>query len=83
MCENNVNVPQLRISIGQTDDAVAMAQQWLEQLHHLADHGHKHEASAELAQANVLLGEARAKLEAAIASLEGGTEKPDVTVELV
>ena len=83
MCENNVNVPQLKISIGQVDDAVALSEQWLEQLHHLADHGKKHDASVELAQAGVLLGEARGKLEAAIAALEGHAASPDVTVELV
>jgi hypothetical protein len=83
MCENNVNVPQLKLSIGQVDDAVALAQQWLEQLHHLADHGKKHEASMELAQANVLLGEVRGKLEDAINTLEGRDADSDVTVELV
>jgi len=83
VCENNVNVPQLKLSIGQTDDTLALAQEWLEQLHHLADHGHKHEASAELAQATVLLGEARAKLEAAVDALEGRAAAPGVTVELI
>ena len=83
MCENSVNVPQLKLSVGQVDDAIALSQQWLEQLHHLADHGKKPEASAELAQAGVLLGEARAKLDEAIAALEGRTSSPDVTVELV
>ena len=83
MCENSVNVPQLKLSIGQVDDAVALSQQWLEQLHHLADHGKKPEASAELAQAGVLLGEARARLESAIDVLEGRSSSPDVTVELV
>jgi hypothetical protein len=83
MCENSVNVPQLRISVGQVDDTVALAQQWLEQLHHLADHGKQAEASADLAQASVLLGEARGRLESAIAALEGRTSSPDVTVELV
>jgi hypothetical protein len=83
VCENSVNIPQLKVSVGQTDDAVALAEQWLEQLHHLADHGKKHAASVELAQANVLLGEARAHLESAIAALDGGEVSPDVTVELV
>jgi hypothetical protein len=78
-----VNIPQLKVSVGQVDDAVALSQQWLEQLHHLADHGKKPEASVELAQANVLLGEARAKLEAAIGALEGTSAGSDVTVELV
>ena len=83
MCENSVNVPQLKISVGQVDDAVALSQQWLEQLHHLADHGKKPEASVELAQAGVLLGEARARLEAAVDALEGRSTSSDVTVELV
>ena len=83
MCENSVNVPQLKISIAQVDDAVALAQQWLEQLHHLADHGKKSETSADLAQANVLLGEARAKIERAIDSLDGRPSDSGITVELV
>jgi len=82
VCEHGINVDQLKLAIGQSDDAIAMVQQWLEQLHHLADHGHQHDASATLAQAGVLLGEARAKLEKTANTLEnpGGS---DVKVELV
>ena len=83
MCENSVNVPQLRVSIAQVDDAIALAQQWLEQLHHLADHGKKPDTSTGLAQANVLLGEARARVEIAIKALDGGSEDEGITVELV
>jgi len=83
MCENSVNVPQLKLSVGQVDDAIALSQQWLEQLHHLADHGKKVEASTEIAQAGVLLGEARAHLQSAIDELEGRAASSDVTVELV
>ena len=83
MCENSVNVPQLKISVAQVDDAVALAQQWLEQLHHLADHGKKPDVSAELAQANVLLGEARAKIGLAIEALDGAPTGSGITVELV
>ena len=82
MCENNINVSQLRLSVGQVDDAIALSQQWLEQLHHLADHGKQHDASVELAQANVMLGDVRGKLEKAIDAL-GGAPSSDVTVELV
>ena len=71
MCEQGVNVGQLKLAIGQSDDAIAIVQQWLEQLHHLADHGKRADVSAALAQAGVLLGEARGKLDAAIADLEG------------
>ena len=81
MCEKGINLGQMKLAVGQSDDAIAMVQQWLEQLHHLADHGHEAAASANIAQAGVLLGEARAKLDAAIEALEDGGS--DVSVELV
>ena len=81
MCEQGINIGQMKLAVGQSDDAIAMVQQWLEQLHHLADHGHQPVVSADIAQAGVLLGEARAKLYAAIEALEGGAS--EVSVELV
>ena len=83
MCEHGINLDQMELAIGQSDDALAMVQQWLEQLHHLADHGKRPEASPALAQANVLLGEARGKLDAAIGDLEGRSAEDSTTVELV
>jgi hypothetical protein len=82
MCESGINIGQLRMSIAQTEETLGLAQEWLEQLHHLADHGKQSAASAELAQVTVILGEARGKLEKAINSLDG-EPKDDVTVELV
>lgn len=83
MCESGINIDQLKLSIGQVDDALALTQQWTEQLHHLADHGHRADASAPLAQVTVMLGEARGRLDAAIEALEGETPGPGVSVELV
>jgi len=82
VCEHGINVDQLKLAIGQSDDAVAMVQQWMEQLHHLCDHGHRPETSAALAQASVLLGEVRGKLESAVESLEG-EDVDTVSVERV
>jgi hypothetical protein len=82
MCEQGINVGQMKLAVGQSDDALAMVQQWLEQLHHLADHGKRVEVSAALAQASVLLGEARGKLDDAIADLEGAP-RDSATVELI
>jgi hypothetical protein len=82
MCESGINVDQLRMAVSQTEDALGMAQKWLEDLHHVADHGKQHEVSVELAQATVLLGEARGKLEKAV-DRRGGAPADDVTVELV
>ena len=83
MCESGINIDQLRLSITQTEQTLGLAQEWLEELHHLADHGKKHDASVELAQATVLLGEARVKLEKAVDRLDDAAPAEGVTVELV
>lgn len=82
MCEHGINTDQMKLAVGQTDDAIAMTQQWLEQLHHLADHAKRADVSAALAQAGVLLAEARGKLDTAIEDLEGLSEE-GATVELI
>lgn len=83
MCQKGVNTDQMKLMIGQANDALAMAQQWLEQIHHLADHGGLERPSTEIAQASVLLGEARAKLEGATDLIDGQVGGPDARVELV
>ncbi len=83
MCQKGVNTDQMRLMIGQADDALAMAQQWLEQIHHLADHADLHEPSVSVAQASVLLGEARARLESAADALEAPPSGSEAHVELV
>ena len=82
MCEKGVNTDQMRLMIAQVDDSLGMSQQWLEQIHHLADHAGLPEPSSAVAQATVLLGEARSKLEAATNRIEGHSNG-DVTVERV
>lgn len=83
MCEHGINVDQMRFAIGQSDDALAMVQQWMEQLHQMADHGHRHDSSTALAQVSVLLAEARAKLETAAQGLEAAGGSSSVSVEAV
>ncbi len=69
--------------IAQADETVALAQKWLEQIHHLADHGALTDASASVAQATVLIGEARAKLTSAIGEIDADDSDSGVTVERV
>ena len=82
MCESGINIDQMKLAVGQSDDAIACVQQWLEQLHHIADHGKRPDVSAALAQAGVLLGEARGKLAESINELEG-VSADTTTVELI
>jgi hypothetical protein len=81
MCEGGINTGQMKHALSMVDDQLALAQQWLEQLHHMADDGHRPEASAELAQVTVMLGQAREKVEHAGNHLD--VTGDDVTVERV
>jgi hypothetical protein len=83
MCQKGVNTDQMKLMLGQADDTLAMAQQWLEQIHHLADHADMTEASTSVAQASVLLGEARGKLDHAATQIDDAAAGPDASVELV
>jgi hypothetical protein len=79
MCEGGINTGQMKLAVAMVNDSLALSQQWLEQLHHLADQGKRAATSAELAQVTVLLGEAREKLESAVEKLH--LTDDDVSVE--
>ena len=80
MCEGGINTGQMKLAVAMVNDSLALSQQWLEQLHHLADQGKRTATSADLAQVTVMLGEAREKLEGAVEKLHL-TEDDDVSVE--
>jgi hypothetical protein len=63
-------------------DALALAQGWVEEIHHLAGHAGL-ESSAQIAQATVKLGEARNLLAHASDELENGPHEHGFEVELV
>jgi len=81
MCESGINTGQMKMAVAMINDALALSQQHLEQLHHLADQGRRSATSAELAQVTVMLGEAREKLDSAVANLSIADD--DVTIELL
>ncbi len=79
MCEGGINTGQMKLAVAMINDALALSQQHLEQLHHLADQGRRAAMSAELAQVTVMLGEAREKLDSAVEKLS--VAEDDVTIE--
>ncbi len=81
MCEGGINTGQMKLAVAMINDALALSQQHLEQLHHLADQGRRVATSAELAQVSVMLGEAREKLDSAVNNLAAADD--DVTIELL
>ena len=80
MCEGGINTGQMKLAVAMVNDSLALSQQWLEQLHQLADQGKRTATSADLAQVTVMLGEARERLESAVEKLHL-TEGDDVSVE--
>ncbi|MRS12026.1 MAG: hypothetical protein EG823_03015 [Actinobacteria bacterium] len=82
MCEGGLNNGQMKHAVAMVNDSLAVSQEHLEQLHHLADHAGRAETSIELAQVTVMLGEAREKLDVAVAKLDAHAHD-DVTVELL
>lgn len=82
MCKQGVNKDQLKSMITMSDENIALSQEWLEKVHHLADHANI-DGSAEVAQATVLLGQARARLEEAFRILETPSTESHVEVSLV
>jgi len=80
MCEGGINTGQMKLAVAMINDALALSQQHLEQLHHLADQGRRSASSAELAQVTVMLGEAREKLDSAVENLMV-SDGDDVTIE--
>ena len=83
MCQSGVNNEQLKSMISMANETIALSQEWLENTHHLADHAEL-SAATDLAQATVLLGEAREHLEKALGSIEThGHSHAHVEVELV
>jgi len=84
MCTNGVNTSQLKSTIEQIDESIALNRRWTHRLYHLADdHGQK--ATAEkLSQVQALLDEARALLdEANDAADRDAEETTGVVVEIV
>lgn len=79
MCEGGINTGQMKLAVAMINDSLALSQQHLEQLHHLADQGRRTATSAELAQVTVMLGEARERLDSAVANL--AVTDDDVTIE--
>ncbi len=81
MCSNGVNASQLKSSIQQIDESVALARRWTHRAHHLAADGSLAKTSDKLMEAQHMLDEVRAALEEAMSLVED--EDNDFTVESV
>jgi hypothetical protein len=84
MCTNGVNTSQLKSTIEQIDESVALNRRWTHRLYHLADDHGQTITAGKLAQAQSLLDEVRALLDEANDAVDqDAAATADVSVELV
>ena len=62
MCSNGVNTNQLKSTIKQIDDEVALMRRWTHQLYHLADGGQMPKTAAKLQEIKGAFDDIRALL---------------------
>ncbi|MDR1016105.1 MAG: hypothetical protein LBL67_01360 [Coriobacteriales bacterium] len=60
MCTNGVNTQQLKDTITQIDEAVALCRKWTHRAYHSADNAQFEQSAAKLAEAQAGLDEVRA-----------------------
>ncbi len=84
MCTNGVNASQLKSTIEQIDEAVALTRRWTHRSFHLADDAAQKRTAEKLQQAQSLLDDVRALLSEAADIVESESDSnADVTVSLV
>lgn len=83
MCTNGVNVTQLKATIEQIDEAVALTRRWTHRSYHTADNGSMQKTAAKLQSVQALLDEARALLSEAADMAEEEAVSSAVSVNLV
>jgi hypothetical protein len=60
MCTNGVNTQQLKDTLTQIDEAVALCRKWTHRAYHAADNAQFDKSAAKLSEAQGLLDEVRA-----------------------
>ena len=83
MCTNGVNTNQLKDTITQIDETVALCRKWTHRMYHLADNGQMERSAKALAAIQSQLDDVRAALSDAQDAVDADDAESGVTVELV
>lgn len=81
MCSNGVNTNQLKATIQQIDEAIALNRRWTHRCYHLANDGQMPKTADKLQQVQSMLDEVRALLDEATEAVED--DDSNISVELV
>ena len=83
MCTNGVNAQQLKGSVEQIDEAVALCRRWTHRAYHSADDSGLAKTAASLQKAQSLLDDVRALLDEAAELVEDESAASGVSVKAV
>lgn len=63
MCTNGVNTSQLKDTITQIDETIALTRRWTHRMYHLAENAQFERSKKELGEVQQMLDDVRAKLD--------------------
>lgn len=83
MCTNGVNTAQLKGTLDQIDETVALCRKWTHKMYHLADNGGQARTADQLQDIQRMLDDVRAALVEAQEAVDADDADSGVTVKLV
>ena len=83
MCSNGVNTQQLKDTVTQIDEAVALTRRWTHRMYHLADNGQMERTAKQLQKIQNMLDDVRAELEETQDIIDRDDADNGVTVEVL
>ena len=83
MCTNGVNTQQLKDTVTQIDETVALTRRWTHRMYHLADNGQMDRTAKKLQEVQSLLDEVRGLLDETQDAIERDDADDGVTVTAV
>lgn len=83
MCANGVNTQQLKDTVTQIDEAIALTRRWTHRMYHLADNGQMERSSKQLQKIQSALDDIREMLDEAQDAIDRDDADNGVTVTVV
>ena len=83
MCTNGVNTQQLKDTVTQIDETVALTRRWTHRMYHLADNGQMERAAKQLQKIQFALDDIREMLDEAQDAIDRDDADNGVTVTAV
>ena len=83
MCTNGVNTNQLKDTVAQIDETIALTRRWTHRMYHLASDGQMPRSSDKLQEIQTMLDNVRAALDEAQDCIDRDDSESSATVNLV